>query len=138
MQNEPEYDPRHHRLGHTHQVTRRLPLVRALVRSVAIAEPVEKANRIETSSSGNAINSPCLLHHRRISAIASTSGLAQEHVEIVPLMVSFLETFGAQRHTGRNAARATSVGHEIRCPDEAAGRLVVVRPNCETDLWLHK
>lgn len=43
-------------------------------------------------------NLPRFFHDGGVAAIAGSTGLAQEHVEIVTLVIPLLEAFRAQRH----------------------------------------
>lgn len=56
--------------------------------------------------------------------------MAEEHVEVVPVVVALLEALGAERHAGGDAARAAPVGHKVGRPDQAAGCGIVVDPHC--------
>lgn len=77
---------------------------------------------------------PTLPHHIAVPAVAGTPGLAAEHVEVVPGVVTLVEALGAQRHAGGDAARPAAVGHEVSRPDQAAERRGVVGPDRRAEL----
>ena len=66
-------------------------------------------------------------HDAEISAIACSTSLRLEHVEIVSLVVAVFEALGAEGHAGGDTAGPAPVGHKVRRPDESAnGRAVVL------------
>lgn len=69
------------------------------------------------------------LHYGGVAAVACTAGLREEHVVIVILVVSSLEAISADGHARGSSAGATSVGDNVRHPDESAFCMVVVAPN---------
>ena len=50
-------------------------------------------------------------HNGDVATITRATRLRLEHVKIMPFVVALMETFGAERHAGTNAARATTVRH---------------------------
>lgn len=75
-------------------------------------------------------DSPSLFHDGCVTAVASAAGLTAEHVEVVSIVVAFLETLGTERHARRDAARATPIRDEVRCPNETARSSIVISAYC--------
>lgn len=102
---------RHHRFGHAHQVRRDGSFVCAVVDPMVAAESFS-------------------LHHRRIAAVAGTTGLRQEHVEVVVLVVAPLETVATDGHAWRGSTCATPISDNVRHPDKTALGVIIVATNC--------
>lgn len=73
---------------------------------------------------------PSLFHDGCVAAVASATSLTAEHVEVMSVVVAFLETLGAERHARRDAACATPIRDEVRCPHETTRCSVVISAYC--------
>lgn len=74
---------------------------------------------------------PSLLHHRRIATVTCTTCLAEKHIEIMTMMISFFETLSTQGHTGRYATCTTAICYKVWCPYQTTSSSIIIGTYCK-------
>lgn len=112
VEQEPQEKPRHHRSRDAHQIGRHWTFVGTVVDAVVAAKSFS-------------------LHHRRIAAVASSTGLRQKHVEVMVFVISSFEAISTNGHARRCSTSAAAISDNVGYPDETAFGVIIIATNCK-------